>query len=264
MATRKVHYKTADEIAIMREAGRIVAVAHQAVRDAIRPGVTTGELNSLVETVLHDHGATAAFLGYPKQDSPDFPASICASVNDELVHGIPGKRVLCEGDIISVDIGSVYKGFVGDSAWTYPVGEVSPAVRRLLQVSEEALWVGIRASVMPKETKEVSMTIQRFIQDHGYSVVREYTGHGVGREMHEEPQVPNWWPRSRRQAKNWRSYPLKPGMVYALEPMINAGRAETEELDDKWTVVTRDGALCTHFEHTIAITEGEPVILTLP
>jgi methionyl aminopeptidase len=172
--------------------------------------------------------------------------------------------VLCEGDIISVDIGSVYKGFVGDSAWTYPVGEVAPAVKRLLEVSEEALWVGIRASVMPHETKDVSLAIQRYIQEHGYSVVREYTGHGVGRNMHEEPQVPNWWPRSRRQRDSLTSYPLKPGMVYALEPMINAGRAETDELEDKWTVVTRDGALCTHFEHTIAITEGEPIILTLP
>jgi methionyl aminopeptidase len=264
MPKRTVQYKNADEIAIMREAGRIVAVAHQAVRETIRPGVTTGELNALVEVVLRDHGATAAFLGYPKQDSPNFPASICASVNDELVHGIPGKRVLCEGDIISVDIGSVYKGFVGDSAWTYPVGEVAPAVKRLLEVSEEALWVGIRASVMPHETKDVSLAIQRYIQEHGYSVVREYTGHGVGRNMHEEPQVPNWWPRSRRQRDSLTSYPLKPGMVYALEPMINAGRAETDELEDKWTVVTRDGALCTHFEHTIAITEGEPIILTLP
>ncbi len=259
-----ISYKSPEDIATLREAGRIVAIAHQAIREVIRPGITTGELNTLVETVLHDHGATAAFLGYPKPDSPNYPASICASVNDELVHGIPGKRVLCEGDIISVDIGSVYKGFVGDSAWTYPVGEVAPAVQRLLEVSEEALWVGIRASVMPNETRDVSQAIQRFVQDHGYSVVREYTGHGVGREMHEEPQVPNWWPRSRRHSRGWKSYPLKPGMVYALEPMINAGRPETRELDDKWTVVTADGSLCTHFEHTIAITEGEPILMTVP
>lgn len=258
-----IHYKSAEEIATLREAGRIVAKAHQAIREAIHPGVTTGELNTLAETVLRDHGATAAFLGYPKYNSPDYPASICASVNEELVHGIPGKRVLKEGDIISVDIGSIYQGFVGDSAWTYPVGEVAPSVRRLLEVSEQALWVGIKASVVPNETRDVALAIQHFVESHGYSVVREYTGHGVGRKMHEEPQVPNWWPRGRRQRQNWVSYTLKPGMVYALEPMVNAGRPETRELSDKWTVVTRDRSLCTHFEHTIAITGGEPLILTL-
>ena len=158
----------------------------------------------------------------------------------------------------------MYEGFVGDSAWTYAVGEVSESVQRLLETSEEALWVGIRASVLPNETKDVALAIQHFVEQHGYSVVREYTGHGVGRQMHEEPQVPNWWPRGRRQRQNWISYPLKPGMTYALEPMINAGRPETRELSDKWTVVTRDRSLCTHFEHTIAITEGEPLVLTLP
>lgn len=259
-----IHYKSADEIAIMREAGRIVAIAHQAIREAIKPGATTAELNAIADAVLRDHDATPAFLGYPKPDSPDFPASICASVNEELVHGIPGDRVLQDGDIISVDIGSIYQGFVGDSAWTYAVGEVTPAVKRLLDVSEEALWVGIRASVMPNRTEDVSLAIQHFVDQQGYSVVREYTGHGVGRDMHEEPQVPNWWPRSRRQRKNWVSYPLGPGMTYALEPMVNAGRADTRELADQWTVVTRDRSLCTHFEHTIAITEDEPLVLTLP
>jgi methionyl aminopeptidase len=257
--------KTADEIAIMREAGRIVARAHQAVKEVIRPGVTTAQLNKIADMVLRDHGATPAFLGYPKPNSPNFPASICASVNDELVHGFPGPRVLCDGDIISVDIGSVYKGFVGDSAWTYPVGEISSAARRLLQVGEEALYVGIRASVLPHETRDVALAIQDFIERKGYSVVRDYTGHGVGRQMHEEPQMPNWWPpRKSRKQRGWQSYPLRPGMTYALEPMVNAGRPDTRELDDKWTVVTRDGALCVHFEHTIAITEGEPFILTLP
>jgi methionyl aminopeptidase len=258
-----IHYKTPEELAIMREAGRIVARAHQAIREALRPGVTTAELNHLADTVLRDHGATPAFLGYPKPDSPNYPASICASVNEELVHGIPGKRVLREGDIISVDIGAVYQGFVGDSAWTYPVGEVTPAVKRLLAVSEEALWVGIRASVLPHEIRDVSTAIQQYVEKQGYSVVREYTGHGIGRRMHEEPQVPNWWPRG-RQRRGWISYPLRPGMTYALEPMVNAGRPETRELADKWTVVTRDRSLCTHFEHTIAITESEPIILTLP
>jgi methionyl aminopeptidase len=259
-----VHIKTPDEIAIMREAGRIVAVAHQAMREAVRPGVTTGELNKIADTVLRDHGATPAFLGYPKQDSPDYPASICASVNNELVHGIPGSRVLKEGDIISIDIGSIYRDFVGDSAWTYGVGQISPAVQRLLDVTEQSLWVGIRASVMPNETRDVSMAIQSFIERHGYGVVREYTGHGVGRKMHEEPQVPNWWPRKTTRRRGWVSYPLQPGMTYAIEPMVTAGRPDTRELNDKWTVVTRDGSLCAHFEHTIAITESEPIILTLP
>ncbi|MBZ0288511.1 MAG: type I methionyl aminopeptidase [Anaerolineae bacterium] len=258
-----IHLKGPDEIAVMREAGRIVARAHQAVAEALRPGVTTGQLNKLVDTVLRDHGATPAFLGYPKPNSPNFPASICASVNEELVHGIPGSRVLREGDIISVDIGSVYKGFVGDSAWTYPVGAISPGAQRLLDVCEEALFVGIRASVLPNETRDVALAIQDFVERKGYSIVRDYTGHGVGREMHEDPQVPNWWPRKGRK-RGWESYRLQPGMTYALEPMVNAGRADTRELDDKWTVVTRDSALCAHFEHTIAITDGEPIILTLP
>ncbi|MCY3719610.1 MAG: type I methionyl aminopeptidase [Anaerolineaceae bacterium] len=262
--TGGIHYKTGEDIAIMREAGRIVANAHGELRAALRPGVTTAQLNDLVETVLRDHGAQPVFLGYPKENAPDFPASICASVNEELVHGIPGPRALQAGDIISVDIGARYQGFVGDAAWTYAVDEVPPAVQRLLDVSEEALWVGIRAAVMPAETRDVAQAIQRFVERKGYSVVREYTGHGVGRSMHEEPQVPNWWPRRRRQQPRWESVPLCPGMTIALEPMVNSGLAETEELEDQWTVVTRDGSLCTHFEHSIAITEGEPLVLTLP
>lgn len=261
--SEQVELKTPDELAIMRQAGRIVAVAHQAIKEAIRPGVTTKELDQIAETVLRDHRATPAFLGYPKYNSPDFPASICASVNEELVHGLPGPRQLKEGDIISVDIGSIYEGFVGDSAWTYPVGEVPPAVQRLLDVTRDALFVGIEASVMPHETRDVSSKIQQFVESHGYGVVREYTGHGVGRRMHEPPQVPNWWP-GRTRMRGWQSYTLQPGMVYALEPMVTAGRPETRELSDKWTVITRDRSLCAHFEHTIAITEGQPIILTLP
>lgn len=257
------HIKTHDEIAVMREAGRIVARAHLALREAIQPGVTTAELNKVADTVLRDHGATPAFLGYPKPNSPNYPASICASVNEELVHGIPGPRRLKEGDIISIDVGSVYKGFVGDCAWTYPVGEIKSSVQRLLDVTEQALFVGIKASVLSHETKDVAMAIQDFVERQGYSVVRDYTGHGVGRQMHEEPQVPNWWPNKRRQ-RGWVSYKLVPGMTYALEPMVNTGLPETRELDDKWTVITKDRSLCAHFEHTIAITEGEPVILTLP
>lgn len=260
-----VHIKTPEEIAIMREAGRIAALTHQVLRENVRPGVTTKQLDRIAEEFIRDHGATPAFLGYPKQNAPNFPASICASVNEELVHGIPSARVLKEGDIISIDVGTVYQGYVGDTAWTYPVGEIAPAVQRLLDVTEEALWVGIRTSVPPAETRDVALAIQRFVERQGYSVAREYTGHGVGRNMHEEPQVPNWWPSGgRKKKRSWQSYKLVPGMVYALEPMVIAGRPDTRELKDKWTVVTRDHSLCAHFEHTIAITDGEPLILTLP
>jgi methionyl aminopeptidase len=259
-----LHIKSAEEIAIMREAGRIVARALQAMRECVRPGITTAELDKLAETVIRDHGAVPAFLNYPKKDSPNYPASINASINNELVHGLPSpKRVLKEGDIISLDTGVIYQGYVGDAAFTMGVGEIPPSVQRLLDVTEQALYVGINASKMPNQTSDVSRAIQAFVEKQGYSVVREYTGHGVGKTMHEEPQVPNWWPRGARQ-RGWVSYKLQPGMTYAIEPMVNVGRPETRELDDKWTVVTRDGSLCAHFEHTIAITEGDPVILTLP
>lgn len=258
-----IHIKSADEIAIMREAGRIVARAHQAMREAIRPGVTTADLDRIAETVIRDHGATPTFLNYPKANAPAFPATITASINHELVHGIPGPRALKEGDIVSLDCGCTYQGFVGDSAYSYGVGEIAPSVQRLLDITEQALYVGIKAAVLPNRTSDVSIAVQNFVEKHGYSVVREYTGHGVGRTMHEEPQVPNWWPRHARQ-RGWVTYPLEPGMTFAIEPMVNAGRPETRELGDKWTVVTRDGSLCAHFEHTIAVTEGEPLILTLP
>ena len=258
-----VHLKTADEIAIMREAGRIVALAHQAMRAAVKPGVTTGELDKIAEMVIRDHGATPAFLNYPKHGAPNYPATINASVNEELVHGLPGSRKLKEGDIISLDVGAVYKGFVGDAAFSMGVGEIKPAVQRLLDVTEQSLYVGIEASVVPNEVKDVARAVQNFVEQHGYGVVREYTGHGVGREMHEDPQVPNWWPNGTR-TRGWQSEKLRPGMTYAIEPMVTAGRPETRELSDKWTVATRDHSLCAHFEHTIAITDGKPIILTLP
>jgi methionyl aminopeptidase len=256
--------KTSDELAIMREAGRIVARAHQAMRDAVQPGLSTLELDQIAEAVIRDHGATPAFLNYPKPNSPPYPASINACINNELVHGIPkADRILRDGDILSLDTACIYQGYVADSAYTMAVGKIPAAVQRLLDVTEQALYVGIKASVLPNETRDVSQAIQRFVEKHGYSVVREYTGHGVGRTMHEDPQVPNWWPSNSRQ-HNWQSVRLAAGMTYALEPMVNAGRPDTRELDDKWTVVTRDGSLCAHFEHTIAVTEGEPIILTLP
>jgi methionyl aminopeptidase len=259
-----IQLKTPEEIAIMREAGRIVARAHAAMKEALRPGITTKELDTIAEKVIRDHGATPVFLGQTKPDSPKFPASITASINHEIVHGIPSdKRILKEGDVVSLDTGCVYKGFVGDSAWTYVIGEPSPTVQRLLEVSEQALYEGIKASVLPNDIRTVAITIQQYVMKHGYDVVREYTGHGVGRKMWEDPQVPNWWTNNKRDRRRWENVKLASGMTYAIEPMVVAGRADTKELSDKWTVVTKDKSLATHFEHTIAITDGEPIILTL-
>jgi methionyl aminopeptidase len=258
-----IHYKSPDEIAIMREAGRIVARAHEAMREALRPGISTIELDKIAETVIRDHGAIPSFLNYPKRNAPNFPATINACLNNELVHGIPSPhRVLKEGDIIGLDTACHYQGYVGDAAFTYPVGEISPAIQRLIEVTERALYVGIEASVMPHAIRDVSLAIQRFVESRGYSVAREYTGHGVGKNMHEEPEVPNWWPR-RAQKQGWHNHRLQPGMTYALEPMVIAGRNDLMELTDGWTVVTKDGSLCAHFEHTIAITDDKPIILTL-
>ena len=258
-----VHIKTLDEIALMREAGRIVAIAHEEMLKAVRPGVSTWELDQIAEAVLRDHNAIPAFLGYPKQNAPDFPATITASINEELVHGIPSKkRVLKAGDIISLDVGCHYEGFVGDAARTWAVGEIDPAVQRLLDVTEEALNVAIAASVLPNNISDVARAVQTYVSKQGYSFARDYTGHGVGRNMHEEPQVPNWWPRGRK-ARRTKDTPLQVGMTYAIEPMVIMGRQDTQELGDGWTVVTKDGSLCAHVEHTIAITEDKPVILTL-
>jgi methionyl aminopeptidase len=255
--------KSPDEIAIMREAGRIVARAHAAMKEILQPGVSTARLDRIAETVIRDHGAVPAFLNYPKPNSPSFPATINASINHEIVHGIPREdRIVQEGDIISLDVGCIFKGFVGDSAWTWPVGEVSASVHRLLEVGEEALMVGIRASVLPNDIRTVALAIQEYISRNGYDFVRDYTGHGVGRKMHEDPQVPNWWPKGKQQRRGWENVALQQGMTYAIEPMVTAGRADTKELSDKWTVVTRDKSLSVHFEHTIAVTDGEPIILT--
>lgn len=258
----EVILKTPDEIAAMREAGRIVARAHQAMREAVRPGISTAELDRIAETVLRDHGATPVFKGYPKPNAKPFPASITASINEELVHGIPSeKRILREGDLISLDCGCTYRGFVGDSAFSMAVGEVSPAVRRLLTVTEQALEEAIRRAIVGNETADLAFATQRFVEQHGYSVARDYTGHGVGRSMHEPPEVPNWWPRNPRRL-GFTSVPLQPGMTIAIEPMVIAGRPDLKELADGWTVVSKDRSLCAHFEHTVAITENGPTILT--
>ncbi len=256
--------KTPEELLIMREAGRINALAHAAMREAIKPGISTKDLDDIAADVLRKHGATAAFLGYAPRGVPPYPATITASINNELVHGIPSAdRILQEGDIISLDCGTVYNGYVGDSAITVGVGTISDEAQKLLEVTEQALYQGIAMAQAGNLTSDISKTIQQFVENQGYSVVREYTGHGVGRTMHEEPQVPNWWPTSRRLQRHWHAVKLEPGVTFALEPMVNVGKAATEVLADQWTVVTKDRSLCAHFEHTLAIMpEGPPMLLT--
>ncbi len=256
--------KTAEELEIMREAGRIVAIAHEEMRRAIEPGVTTKQLDTIALTVLRDHGAEPCFLGYAPGDHPPFPATITASVNNELVHGIPSeKRALLEGDVIGIDVACFYRGYVGDAAYTHPVGEISRSAMRLLNATEAALEAAIQASILGNKISDVAKATSKCAGRLGYSVAREYTGHGVGKAMHEEPQVPNWW-HSKLSKHQWQDYDLKVGMTYAIEPMLIAGRSDLVELDDGWTVVTKDGSLTAHFEHTVAIMEEGPRILTLP
>jgi methionyl aminopeptidase len=257
--TRRTVLKTKAEIELMRLAGQIVAKALDEIRRHTKPGVSTGELNDIAEDVLREHGATPVFKGYPnpQEGGPPFPAAITACVNEELVHGIPNyERVLREGDIFSVDCGAYYKGWVGDAAITIPVGTVSEEARKLLSVTEQALYEGIAQGRQGNRTEDISAAIQAYVERHGYSVVREYTGHGVGRSMHEDPQVPNFGQRGRGMR-------LRAGLVIALEPMVNLGGWRTKLLDDNWTVVTADGTLSAHFEHSFAVTDGEPDILTL-
>jgi methionyl aminopeptidase len=251
---RQINIKSPQEIAIMREAGRINASALAAAVAIIRPGVTTADLNAAAEEVLRKHGAYSPFKNYP--GPYPYPASICTSVNEELVHGIPGKRKLKEGDIISLDCGTVYEGFVGDSAVTVGVGEISPTAKRLLEVTQGALQVGISKMVAGNRVGDVSSAIQEYVESSGFHVTREYTGHGVGRQMHEGPQVPNYGIAGRGML-------LRPGMTIALEPMVLVGTSATRVQPDQWTVCSADGSLTAHFEHSVAITESEPMILTL-
>lgn len=259
--------KTAEQIELMREAGQIVARALQAMREAIRPGISTKALDQLAETVIRDHGATPAFLGYAPGEHPPFPTAVTACINHELVHGIPSEQVILkEGDIVSLDTACYYQGWVGDAAFTAPVGEVAPAVKRLLEVTEASLAAAIEACRVGNKVSDVSRATETYASRHGYSVAREYTGHGIGRKMHEAPQVPNWWPSAKQQRTQrlaWQDYPLVAGMTFAIEPMLIAGRNELVELEDGWTVVTKDKSLCAHTEHSVLITEGAPEILTL-
>lgn len=263
-----IYLKSPVEIKKMRDAGRIVARTLGEIRNAIKPGVSTWDLDQIAIKVLVQHGAKPAFLGYPPGSKHPFPATITACINNELVHGIPNKnRVLQEGDLITVDTGCHYDGYVGDAAFTMGVGQISEIAQRLLEVTEQALYVGIKASIVGRETRDVAQAIQRFVESQGFNVIRGYTGHGVGRKMHEDPEVPNWWPDrhlERRLRRRFVSVPLKSGMTYALEPMVSVGSHETVELDDHWTVMMKDGSLCAQFEHTIAVVDQEPLILTMP
>jgi methionyl aminopeptidase len=243
--------KSDDEIALMREAGRVVAEVLELLAEAARPGLMTKELDTIVRDEYQRRKVVPTFLGYQ-----GYPACVCVSVNDEIVHGIPGKRVLREGDVVGIDLGATYQGFVADSALTVGVGDIEPAAQRLIDVTHSALWRGIDAARPGARLGEVSNAIQAEAEAHGYAVVREYVGHGVGRDMHEEPQVPNYGPPQRGPV-------LRKGMVLALEPMVNVGDWRTKKHADGWTVSTLDGSLSAHFEHTIAITDGAAEALTL-
>ena len=244
--------RNASELAKMRRAGLVVAEMHERTREAARPGVTTRELDAVAREVLERRGATSNFLGYH-----GFPAVICTSPNDMIVHGIPGPYRLEEGDILSIDCGAVVEGYHGDAAFTMAVGEVAPGARQLIEVTERSLWAGIDQLVKGNRLHEVGRAVQAVAEAAGYSVVREYVGHAIGTAMHEQPQVPNYWPGSPGPT-------LKTGMVFAVEPMVNMGGPETRLLDDGWSVVTADGSLSAHFEHTIAVTDDGPEVLTVP
>jgi methionyl aminopeptidase len=240
------------ELAKMRKAGAVVAEMHAATRAAAVPGTTTLEIDAVAREVLARRGATSNFLGYH-----GFPAVICTSPNQMIVHGIPGGYVLEEGDILSIDCGAIVEGYHGDAAFTMGVGEVSPEAARLIEVTEASLWAGIEQMTVGNRLHEIGRAVQAVAERAGFTVVREYVGHAIGTAMHEEPQVPNYWPGTPGPT-------LKSGMVFAVEPMVNAGGPETRVLDDHWSVVTADGALSAHFEHTIAILDDGPEVFTAP
>ncbi|MDR5659530.1 type I methionyl aminopeptidase [Serpentinicella sp. ANB-PHB4] len=246
-----IYLKSRQEIELMREAGRIVAETHDLLKQSIQPGITTLELDKTAEAYIRKRGGTPAFKGYH-----GFPASICASVNHEVVHGIPGLKKLQDGDIISIDIGVCYKGYYGDAAKTHPVGNISKEAKDLINVTKQSFYEGIAFAKEGYRLSDISHGIQSHVETNGFSVVRNYVGHGIGMNMHEEPQIPNYGPPGKGPR-------IKPNMVFAIEPMINIGTYEVKVLSDGWTVVTLDGAYSAHYEHTVAITDGEPEILTV-
>jgi methionyl aminopeptidase len=244
--------RNAEELAKMRKAGAVVAEMHAATRAAAVPGTTTREIETAAREVLDRRGATSNFLGYH-----GFPAVICTSPNQMIVHGIPGGYVLAEGDILSIDCGAIVEGYHGDAAFTMAVGEVGAEAARLIEVTERSLWAGIEQMTVGNRLHEIGRAVQKVAEGAGFTVVREYVGHAIGTEMHEQPQVPNYWPGTPGPT-------LKSGMVFAVEPMVNAGGPGTRVLDDQWSVVTADGRLSAHFEHTIAVLDDGPEVFTAP
>lgn len=250
--------KSREEIELIRESCRIVAEVLRLVEVSIRPGVTTEELDAIAEDYIRSQNAEPAFKGYGEDTRNPFPASICASVDSQVVHGIPNNHALREGEIISVDVGVKKRGYYGDGAWTFAVGNVADEKRRLMRVTEEALYKGIAQAVAGNSVYDISAAVQEFVEANRFSVVKELVGHGVGRKLHEEPSVPNFVPRKRS-----RNVVLEPGMTLAIEPMVNAGTDKVTIDSDGWTVLTADGSPSAHFEHTVLITEGKPEILTV-
>ncbi len=248
--------KSENEIDIMRKAGEITAIALEKLKEVIAPGVTTLDLDRITEELIKKYGAKPSFKGYKSVlGAKDYPASICASVNDEVVHGIPGLRTLKDGDIISIDIGVYFNGYHADAARTFSVGNISENAKRLIEVTKQSFYEGIKNAVNGNRIIKISTAIQDYVESHGYSVIRDYVGHGIGREMHEAPQIPNYRTKERGPR-------LEQGMTIAVEPMVNEGSYRIRTLDNKWTVVTADGGLSAHYENTILITESEPLILT--
>ena len=254
--SESIRIKSEREIELMRQAGKITAGARSIARQAIADGVTTKQIDKCVHDYIVKSGAIPTFLGYG-----GFPASTCLSVNEEVIHGIPGKRVVRSGDIVSVDVGATYKGFVGDCAGTYPCGEISEEAKRLIEVTRQSFFEGIKFAKVGYRISDIGAAIQDYVESHGYSVVRDYVGHGVGREMHEAPEVPNY--KVERRFGRRGDPRLEKGMTIAVEPMVIAGDYEIEVLENDWTVVSVDRTLAAHYENTIAITDGEAEILTM-
>lgn len=250
-----IFLKTEDEIELMREANLLVGRTLAEIGKSIKPGVTTKQLDKIADEYIRDHGAVPTFLGFPNPYGGPFPASICTSVNEQVVHGIPNDEPLKDGDIVSVDCGTLLNGYNGDSCYTFCVGEVSKDIKDLLNVTKESLYKGIQEACSGKRIGDIGYTIQQHCESHGYGVVREFVGHGIGKEMHEEPPVPNYGRRGNGTM-------LKNGMCIAIEPMITSGKPQIYLLPDKWTVITRDKMAAAHFEHTIAIHHGKPDILS--
>lgn len=251
-----ISIKSKSELDLMKKSGEILARTLELIEAEVKPGISTGELDRLAEKFIRKHGAVPSFKGYKGLPGAiDYPASICASVNDEVVHGLPSLKVLKDGDIISVDVGVYLNGFHADAARTFPVGKISEIAQRLIDITTQSFYEGIKNAVKGKRIIDISVAVQKYVEQNGFSVVREYVGHGIGREMHESPQIPNYATRERGPR-------LEPGMTLAIEPMVNQGKYQVKLLDNKWTVVTIDGGLSAHYENTVAVTEGEPLILT--